>query len=83
MSTLNSMTRRNIRIVSVREDRRHKFRVGQAITVMSREAEFLTSTFEIRCLLPERDRAFQYRVKNAITGRERVVAEDEITAVVS
>ena len=83
MSRLNTPERRNIRLVSVRQDRRHKFRVGQAITVMSREVEFLTSSFEIMCLLPERDRSFQYRVKNATTGRERVVAEDEITAVVS
>ena len=69
----------------VSRERRHKFAVGEIVGLISRsgelrpkreEQELLTARFEVVRLLPEQDRSFQYRVKDAVTGQERVVAEE-------
>ena len=66
--------------------RQHKFAVGQSVTLMRRagepqpkdiEKDFLAA-YQITRLLPEQDCNFQYRVKDAATGRERVVGEDQM-----
>jgi hypothetical protein len=65
----------------------HAFKVGQLVSV--RPQEFLrtsraveqalySSNFEITRLLPVSGPEFQYRVRNAATGQERVVTESEI-----
>ncbi len=72
--------------MSHRIARQHKFAVGQSVTLMRRagepqpkdiEKDFL-GAYQITRLLPEQDWNFQYRVKDTASGRERVVAEDQI-----
>lgn len=68
----------------------HKFKLGQEVRFIrntpqkvSKELEqslFLAS-FEISRLLPLDGAAFQYRVRNLVTGQERVAEESEITAI--
>jgi hypothetical protein len=78
------------RTVRVREDRRHKFDLGAVVTLVkgvgemrpkAGEQDVPSASFEITRLLPEQDRSFQYRIKHAATGRERVVAEDQIASM--
>lgn len=77
------------RPVFARSERRHKFKIGEFVTlaraaslIRPKEAQrdFLTARFEITRLLPEQGQSFHYRVKDATTGQERVVAEDSILA---
>ena len=67
---------------------RHKLSVGASVTLVGRageirskdlEQELQTARFEITRLLPAEGQSFQYRIKDTVTGRERVVAEDQIT----
>jgi hypothetical protein len=67
--------------------RRHKYSVGQMVklfsvvgvrTSRSIEKSAAGNEFEITRLLPEEGADFHYRVKNAVTGQERVAAESEI-----
>ncbi len=66
---------------------RHKYQVGQMVTFLmvartrtSRAVEksIYDNDFEIMRLLPTAGEDFQYRIRNARTGQERVVAESEI-----
>lgn len=67
----------------------HKFSVGQRITLPAGIAPRLprkaqddaNAEFEITRLLPVQGPDLMYRVKNAATSQERVVAESEITPV--
>jgi hypothetical protein len=69
--------------------RHHKFSVGQIVVLTATpgiarpkdmERDLLAAHFEILRLLPEQDRSLQYRVKDTVTGQERVVAEESIAA---
>jgi hypothetical protein len=71
----------------VRRDRLHKFAIGEVVALSSSpgvvrtkdmERELIAARFEIMRLLPEQDRSLQYRVKDTISGQERVVAEESI-----
>lgn len=67
--------------------RRHKFSIGQMVTLLKaagprlprKVEETNTNEFEITRLLPEQGPDFLYRVKNASTAQERVVSESEIS----
>lgn len=72
-----------------RQAPRHKLGLGASVTLVGRadevrskdmDEEIKTARFEITRLLPAEGRSFQYRIKDTITGRERVVAEDQIAA---
>jgi hypothetical protein len=65
----------------------HAFKVGQLVSVRPQtalrtsravEQALYSSNFEITRLLPASGPEFQYRVRNAATGQERVVTESEI-----
>jgi hypothetical protein len=73
-----------------RHEQRHKFAVGQSVTLVKRlgeirpkdiEQDFINGAFEITRLLPAEAWIFHYRIKDAATGRERVVAEDQIAVI--
>ena len=66
---------------------RHKYAIGQIVkffsvigtrTSKTAEKSMYDNDFEITRLLPTMGADFQYRIKNAKTGQERVVAESEI-----
>src|SRR4051812_46811347 len=68
----------------------HKYKVGQEVRFLrnpsgrlTREVEqsFFAASFEISRLLPVSAAEAQYRVKNRVTGQERVAAETEIILV--
>jgi hypothetical protein len=78
---------RDARFTRAREERFHKLRIGTHVTLshatrdprskdpkLDREA----AKFEITSLLPAEGQHFQYRVKDILTGRERVVLEDQL-----
>ena len=50
--------------------------------IVAAENPLAATTFEITRLLPEQASSFHYRVKNALTGQERVAAEGDIRAAV-
>jgi hypothetical protein len=54
----------------------HKFKVGQLVNYLSREAA--SGTYQITQLLPPEREAFQYRIKNANEPHERVAKENEL-----
>src|SRR6185437_452822 len=65
----------------------HAFKIGQLVNVRPQaflrtsravEQALYSSNFEITRLLPTTGAEFQYRVRNASTGQERVVGECEI-----
>jgi hypothetical protein len=67
--------------------RHHKFAIGQVVALMATpgiarpkemERDLLAAHFEILRLLPEQDHSLQYRVKDTVTGQERIVAEESI-----
>lgn len=66
--------------------RRHKYSIGQTVTLLSGAGPRLprkleednANEFEITRLLPEQGIDFMYRVKNSVTSQERVVTESEI-----
>lgn len=66
--------------------RQHKYAVGQAVMLrwpanVARPKGVNANTataFEVTRLLPEQGDFFHYRVKNAATGQERVVAEIDL-----
>jgi hypothetical protein len=77
------------RVPHIRDARHHKFRIGEAVRLVrgagdlrskELEQEMANAAFEITRLLPQDGPSFQYRIKDAITGRERVVAEEQIAA---
>lgn len=58
----------------------HKFRTGQKVTLApARFGADRQGTFEIVRLLPEEHGVYQYRLKSALDGRERVATEEEIS----
>jgi hypothetical protein len=70
----------------------HKFKLGQEVRFIrstpqkiSKELEqsLFMASFEISRLLPAEGAAFQYRVRNLVTGQERVAEESEIVAIES
>jgi hypothetical protein len=74
--------------ISKNESRQHAFTLGQAVNILPRastrtsravEQSLHSSHFKIVRLLPEEGVGFQYRVQNAETSQERVVAECEIS----
>ncbi len=74
--------------VSKSGPRQHAFSIGQAVNILPRastrtsravEQSLHSSHFKIVRLLPEEGVGFQYRVQNAETAQERVVAECEIS----
>ena len=74
--------------ISKNESRQHAFKLGQAVNILPRastrtsravEQSLHSSHFKIVRLLPEEGVGFQYRVQNAETSQERVVAECEIS----
>jgi hypothetical protein len=78
-----------VRTPHVHRERRHKFSVGQIVGLTwtaglkrprETEGDLLDTRFEITKLLPHEDRSFQYRVRDARTGHERIVAEENIVA---
>ncbi len=67
--------------------RRHKYTIGQTVALRwpatsvrpkDPKRSQADSMFEITRLLPEQGDLFHYRVKNATTGQERVVAEVDL-----
>ena len=55
----------------------HKFKVGQLVKYMSRDAT--SGVYEITQLLPlEEGGAFQYRIRNVNEPHERMVKEHEL-----
>jgi hypothetical protein len=65
----------------------HAFKIGQLVSVRPQaflrtsravEQALYSSNFEVTRLLPTTGAEFQYRVRNAATGQERVVGESEI-----
>jgi hypothetical protein len=69
--------------------RERKFVLGHAVQLLSGavesrikelENERITARFEIVRLLPDNGHAFQYRIKDLNTGRERAVGEDQIAS---
>jgi hypothetical protein len=58
----------------------HKFKTGQTVIVVpnNRGGELRTGTFTVVRLLPEQRGVYQYRVKSARDGHERVVLESEM-----
>ncbi len=67
--------------------RRHKFAIGQTVALRwpatsvrpkDPKRSQADSMFEITRLLPEQGDLLHYRVKNANTGQERVVAEIDL-----
>jgi hypothetical protein len=60
----------------------HKFRAGQKVTLApTRFGADRQGTFEIVRLLPEEHGIYQYRIKSALDGRERVATEDELSKI--
>jgi hypothetical protein len=68
--------------------RQHKFAIGQMVQYYAaagprlpriRDKAARENDFEIVRLLPAESADFQYRIKNARNGQERIVAESEIT----
>jgi hypothetical protein len=58
----------------------HKFKVGQRVTVASSGySRTRSNTFEVVRKLPEERGVFQYRIRSATDGHERVVQESELT----
>ena len=89
MQRRNIQSQRKTRNVWAREERHHKLRVGDSVTLLAHareprskemKEEFETARFEITRLLPVEGHSFQYRIKDIVTGRERVVVEDQIMA---
>ena len=67
--------------------RQHKFKLGQEVRYLrktidrvSRDVEesLFASSFEVTRLLPASGPEFQYRLKNLMTGQERIAAEGEL-----
>ncbi len=88
LDKLNAQPRGAMRPAWARAERRHKLGIGDSVTLVGRageirskdmEQELQTARFEVTRLLPAEGQSFQYRIKDTITGRERVVAEDQIT----
>ena len=89
LNKLNAQPRGAMRPEWSRAERRHKMVIGASVTLVGRageirskdlEQELQTARFEITRLLPFEGQSFQDRIKDTITGRERVVAEDQITS---
>lgn len=89
LDKLNAQPRGAMRPDWMREQRRHKLGIGASVTLVGNagevrskelEREFQEARFEVTRLLPAEGQGFQYRIKDTITGRERVVAEDQIAA---
>jgi hypothetical protein len=57
----------------------HKFKVGQLVTLHSKRHGVFAEQFEVVKLLPSEMGVFQYRVRSARDGHERVVLESELT----
>jgi hypothetical protein len=54
----------------------HKFKIGQLVYCLSREAA--SGVYQVTQLLPPEGDAFQYRIKNANEPHERMVKEHEL-----
>lgn len=87
LNKLNAQPRGAMRPEWTRAAQRHKLSIGASVTLVGRageirskdmEKELQTARFEITRLLPAEGQSFQYRIKDTVTGRERVVAEDQI-----
>ncbi len=72
--------------------RAHKYKVGEIVTLArsvsvtrpkAAQSELPAARFEITRLLPEQEKSFHYRLKDAVTGQERVAAEDSIVETTS
>ena len=68
--------------------RQYRYKVGQLVKIFPRAGAYVPrpsdktalrdSRFEVTRLLPETGSDFQYRIRNAANGQERVVVESEI-----
>ena len=65
----------------------HKYAIGEIVAISgglnvvrtkNMQIQQASARFEIKQRLPEQDRSLQYRVRNTVTGQERVVAEESI-----
>ena len=58
----------------------YKFAVGQIVKILPDryQGNLRDARFKIVRLLPEADRALQYRVKSQGDGHERIVREDQL-----
>lgn len=72
-----------------RDERKHKFRTGECVSLIASagqshsrqvQEELEAGRFEITHLLPSEHAIFHYRIKDRMSGRERVVAEQQIAA---
>ena len=61
---------------------RHKFATGQSVSFLARRDELNvpSGTYTIVRQLPAEGREWQYRVKNAHDGHERVMRESQLTS---
>lgn len=61
----------------------HKFAVGETVEFMPNRTEpnVPPGLYKIVRLLPKEARDYQYRVKNAHDGHERVMRESQLTAI--
>jgi hypothetical protein len=56
-----------------------KYKIGQPVGYRSRRKPYAPQgTFIVTALLPERDGAFEYRIRHQDDGRDHVVTEDEL-----
>jgi hypothetical protein len=73
--------------------RQYRYKVGQLVKIFPRAGAYVPrpsdktalrdSRFEVTRLLPETGSDFQYRIRNAANGQERVVVESEIGLIES
>ena len=73
--------------------RQYSYKVGQVVKIFPRAGAYVPrpsdkvtlrdSRFEVTRLLPETGSDFQYRIRNAANGQERVVVESEIGLIES
>jgi hypothetical protein len=60
----------------------HKFTVGQMVEFLPgpRDGNVPRGKYKVQRLLPSETKDLQYRVKHAVDGHERVVAESQLAA---
>jgi len=89
MTAFTAKSRFTLRNMAPRLLRQHKFAIGQTValrwpatSVQPKDPKRAQagSMFEVIRLLPEEGDLFHYRVKSAVTGQERVVAEADLQA---
>lgn len=63
--------------------RAHRFAIGQQVRLRQRQGLSLnvTTTYEIKVMLPEQDDCPQYRIRSSDEPHERVANEDDLVEV--